>query len=403
MIAKRARRRRILVDMPAPEIKVRAALRHRRLLEAERLRRERASVAAKAASACASVQRGTEATLARGFHALRRGARASIAAVDRLLTKTPAAAVAERRDKPFLVVGHRGAPRKRVENTLPAMQQAILDGANAVEIDLSMTKDGVIVLWHDWDPNDVVSLARQLGLEGGKFLPRAPKYWSAARRRAHELSLDELRAHYGYQRSLFFFFRKAVEAQIPTLRDFFEWAVREERLAAVFLDVKIPPDCEELAEPFVKRCTALIDEFAPRFACVFMTPHKNILRAMKPHAPRHAFSWDIEIAPGIVVDEERFSGVRAAVQEANAIASIGRPALTFGAWRLYESIIERDVAALRAHEGKKDAPVERLISWTINARGEHKRLLRLGVDGILTDYPRRLERLVRREHGTARR
>lgn len=347
------------------------------------------------------MQRTATSTVARGLEAVKRGAAASAAAIGRMTTSAPQP-VEQASKGPFLVVGHRGSPRRCVENTLPSMRQAVEDGANAVEIDLSLTKDGVVALWHDWDPNDLVAIARQLGLEGGKYLPRAPKYWDDARRRAHELTLDELRKNYGYQRSVLFFFRKRVDARIPTLREFFEWATSEPRLEAVFLDVKIPSDCDHLAEPFTNAVCALIDEFEPKFECVFMTPHKNVLRAMKPHAGTRRFSWDIEISPGIVLDEDRFSGVRAAVEESNRIASIGRPALTYGAWSLYQKIIESDVEKMRAINNdratdREDAQrIERLIAWTINARNEHVRLLRLGVDGILTDMPRRLERLVRK-------
>src|SRR5262245_55772973 len=56
----------------------------------------------------------------------------------------------------FLVIGHRGAAGEAVENTLPAMKIGIEKGATGVETDLSMTSDGEVVLWHDWDPNSLI-------------------------------------------------------------------------------------------------------------------------------------------------------------------------------------------------------------------------------------------------------
>jgi glycerophosphoryl diester phosphodiesterase len=47
------------------------------------------------------------------------------------------------------VIGHRGARGAFPENTIPAFNYGIETGADAVEFDLQMTKDGVIVVSHD--------------------------------------------------------------------------------------------------------------------------------------------------------------------------------------------------------------------------------------------------------------
>jgi glycerophosphoryl diester phosphodiesterase len=50
-----------------------------------------------------------------------------------------------------LKVGHRGSLLWAPENTLTALERARLMGADAVEIDLRATRDGVLVLMHDSD------------------------------------------------------------------------------------------------------------------------------------------------------------------------------------------------------------------------------------------------------------
>lgn len=45
--------------------------------------------------------------------------------------------------------GHRGSPEIEAENTLASLEQARQEGVNAVEFDVSLTKDGVPVLLHD--------------------------------------------------------------------------------------------------------------------------------------------------------------------------------------------------------------------------------------------------------------
>ncbi|MFF3456646.1 glycerophosphodiester phosphodiesterase [Streptomyces sp. NPDC002730] len=47
------------------------------------------------------------------------------------------------------VVGHRGDPYRVRENTLPSLRSALERGADAVEIDARLTRDGVPVLLHD--------------------------------------------------------------------------------------------------------------------------------------------------------------------------------------------------------------------------------------------------------------
>ena len=46
-------------------------------------------------------------------------------------------------------VGHRGDPYRVRENTLPSLRSALEQGADAVEIDVRLTRDGVPVLLHD--------------------------------------------------------------------------------------------------------------------------------------------------------------------------------------------------------------------------------------------------------------
>src|SRR5215831_5429584 len=51
--------------------------------------------------------------------------------------------------KRILVHGHRGARAVRPENTLPAFEYAIRTGVDALELDLAVTKDNVLVVSHD--------------------------------------------------------------------------------------------------------------------------------------------------------------------------------------------------------------------------------------------------------------
>ncbi|MBM4343243.1 MAG: hypothetical protein FJ100_07665 [Deltaproteobacteria bacterium] len=49
----------------------------------------------------------------------------------------------------MIVIGHRGCPRKAVENTMESLRIAQAEGADGVEFDVQWTADGEPVLFHD--------------------------------------------------------------------------------------------------------------------------------------------------------------------------------------------------------------------------------------------------------------
>lgn len=49
----------------------------------------------------------------------------------------------------FQILGHRGSPRRAVENTVASLQLAIDEGAAGFETDVRTLRDGTIVLFHD--------------------------------------------------------------------------------------------------------------------------------------------------------------------------------------------------------------------------------------------------------------
>ena len=139
----------------------------------------------------------------------------------------------------FLIVGHRGACASAVENTIESYERAVeVEGADAVEIDLCVTKDEQVVVWHDWNPDELVAFARQAGAELDVLCrPVVPPEGHPMRRPVCELTLDELRANYGYAivgKS------QTVAARLPLLEDVVRWARTKPTLKAVFLDCKVP-------------------------------------------------------------------------------------------------------------------------------------------------------------------
>ncbi|HKO15795.1 MAG TPA: glycerophosphodiester phosphodiesterase [Gemmatimonadaceae bacterium] len=71
-------------------------------------------------------------------------------------------------------IGHRGAPRELLENTLPSFERALERGADAIELDVHTSSDGVVVVHHDATLERVADSSYQ-----GRALNELP--WSALR------------------------------------------------------------------------------------------------------------------------------------------------------------------------------------------------------------------------------
>ncbi len=68
-----------------------------------------------------------------------------------------------------VVLAHRGASAEAPENTLPAFALAESQGADALEIDVRLTADGVVVVHHDRTIDRTTNL-------GGEVVAKAASY-----------------------------------------------------------------------------------------------------------------------------------------------------------------------------------------------------------------------------------
>lgn len=141
------------------------------------------------------------------------------------------------------LIGHRGAPRERPENTLASFLRALDLGADAVELDVHATRDGVVVVHHD-------------------FIPRADSSAAALRGRPiAELTAAELEA-----------FRVAGEP-IPTLAAVLE-AIGSR--ATVYVEIK-GRDIEEPVMAMMQRVPSA------RHVAVHSFDHRAVVRARAFH------------------------------------------------------------------------------------------------------------------------
>jgi len=288
-------------------------------------------------------------------------------------------ASAERR--PVAVVGHRGAAREAAENTVDSFAKAVALGADAIETDVCVTRDGHFVLWHDCRPDDKVALFRQAGREGYLYEPDVPAIGSPWRRPVSELALDELRRHYGYVRCG----GNVGDARIPIARleDLFGWMQSEPRLALVCLDVKLGEKETAAARNLARfvRDARRSGRIPERVRVALLCPEQEILQALLTESRRETLGpgtsifADLEF-PGALDFAKRF----------------GADCVSLGIGRRTWSDFRDELGAILA--ARDAGRVDSVIVWTVNDEKKLRQLAGWHVDGILTDDAGLLRRIV---------
>jgi glycerophosphoryl diester phosphodiesterase len=312
--------------------------------------------------------------------------------------------------KDFLIIGHRGSTGKKIENTIESFEEALqVDKANALETDLCLTNDGQIILWHDWDPNEKIAIARELGLEKyNRYRPAPP--FSVLRKPTCELPMETIKNNYSFVQKAT---NKKEPFQIATFGEFVKWGKNQETLKYVFLDIKIPLENLNLVSTMMRQIRGVLDANAPMFKFIFLTPYKRILQEIKKCAPQYEkyCSLDVEIPPAVGIGPGgnapcyRFSAVQAAIDCQNHYASIGRPPFMYfiavnnpddflyDSSEIFCKTITEDVKLMNEHNENPGATlIEKLIGWTINEEDDMENLIRLGIHGIVSDRPNVLYR-----------
>jgi len=297
---------------------------------------------------------------------------------------------AKEANRDILIIGHAGSPMKEPDNTLAGFERAYQDGANMIETDIGITSDGQVVHMHDWDPDSLLSRARQAGLQGFKYRPWCPNLGNKMRKPVNKLTLEELRANYGYTLSKNFITGKAPKAAnaIPTLEEFTAWLAARDSIRYVYLDVKIPANEEDLVEPMLKYIDAAAKKHGVSDKLIFFSPNVNIAAKASEAASRLGINirigLDMELPakPLMSLDPSKYEVVRLAGTAGYGFASIGRPTkiTVAGGWKTFMNIAVNNLN-LQAGSNKGVS----FICWTINEENEIRELIEIGADGIMSD------------------
>jgi glycerophosphoryl diester phosphodiesterase len=229
------------------------------------------------------------------------------------------------------ITAHRGSSLKAPDNSIAAIQFAIEDGADYIELDVRETADGRLVLLHDKDFLRVANDPRDV--------------WDLTLAEIRELEKNSG-------------FNPDIEgSRIPTLEQAIQLI---QGRAKLYLEIKSSPRSPHLVDRVVKtlRKENMIDQ--------------SLLAALEPEVLHKAQ----RLAPGL----------RTSLLVHSVIGSIdGQP---------FDAIALRDALINPARISNIRRQNQEIHVWTVNDRQTMSRMIDRGVDNIITDRPELLAELL---------
>jgi glycerophosphoryl diester phosphodiesterase len=265
----------------------------------------------------------------------------------------------------FDLQGHRGARGMAPENTLVAFATALTVGVDTLELDVGVTRDGVVVVCHDRRLNPDVAR----GPDGRWIEEPGPLLHNLSYAELERYDVGRLRPGSDYAASLPEQ-QPADGARIPRLADVFALVRKSGNSEVRFnIETKISPSAPEdtlAPEPFARAVIAEIRAAGLQARSSVQSFDWRTLHVVEREAP--------EIRTVYLTGRRRGQ----ASQPAAVHAAGGR------IWSPdYETLDSQALVEAR----KLGLQV---IPWTVDEPAYIGRLLDLGVDGLITDYPERV-------------
>ncbi|MDQ3746884.1 MAG: glycerophosphodiester phosphodiesterase [Acidobacteriota bacterium] len=259
-----------------------------------------------------------------------------------------------------LIIGHRGASGHAPENTIASFDMAFEDGADGIEFDVRLARDGVPVVFHDASLERIAYLERRVEEFDSTVLVKFyVGEWFNASRPTHA-------------RESFVFER------MPTLAQVFE------RYGAHNLYVEMK--CEEPARraELASAVVGLVREHGLSERVVVKSFEHDSLVEVKRLAPEirtaalFSRSWPRPLVPtGRIIGEATACG-------ADEVS-------------LHRSLLRRGTVEAARQRGFA------VVVWTVNSSILLRRAVSLGLRAVITDYPRQLKAaLTQKLHPRAR-
>ena len=236
------------------------------------------------------------------------------------------------------IIAHRGASHDAPENTLPAVELAWKQGADAVEVDVHLTRDDQIAVIHDDSTKETTGLDRLV----------------------RELTVQELKTlDAGSWKGPEF-----QSTRIPTLEEVLKRIPDDKR---VFIEIKCGPEILSALRRLIPQSGKRSDQI------VFIAFSAETIRLVKLEFPQHQAYWLSSF------EQDKATGEWSPTAEELIDTAIqtGVDGINIAAKPAWNGALVRQAKAAGLQ----------VYVWTINDSAQAARALTAGVDGITTDRP----------------
>jgi glycerophosphoryl diester phosphodiesterase len=264
----------------------------------------------------------------------------------------------------FDLQGHRGARGYLPENTLPGFERALAIGVDTLELDVGVTRDGVVVIHHDRRLNPDVAR----GADGKWVTAPAPTLYSLSYRELQDYDVGRIRPGSEYAQR--FPHQQPIDgARIPRLDELFARAGAKVRFNIETKLVPEAPDETLPPEPFARALIAEVRKAGVAARTTIQSFDFRTLKIVEREAPEIMTAY---LTSGKNSDPAKVKAAGARLWSPD-----------------FRDLDPAKIAAARAAG-------LRIVAWTVNEPADIAKVLQLGIDGIISDYPDRVRDALKR-------
>ncbi|HEX2683943.1 MAG TPA: glycerophosphodiester phosphodiesterase [Ferruginibacter sp.] len=260
---------------------------------------------------------------------------------------------------------HRGGRGLMPENTIPAMLNALGLQVTTLEMDISISKDKKVLLSHEpFFSKDITTKP-----DGSYIGPKELKSYNLYKMDYEEIAKYDV----GMKMHPLFPEQQKVKAVKPLLSDVFK-AVKEYMITVkrpfpfYNIEIKSQPEGDNIYHPlpaeFVELVMGVIKENQMEEQVIIQSFDFRSLQYMHQHYPA--------IKTSVLIEANNKSSFRKQIKDLGFTPTIYSPDFL-----LVTPELIRDCHELNM----------KVIPWTVNDKNKIEELTKMGVDGIITDYP----------------
>ncbi len=271
---------------------------------------------------------------------------------------------ADRAYPSFFKIGHRGTRGLMPENTIPAMNVGLAEGANTVEMDLHLTKDGKVVVYHDESFNPDYTLMP----DGSEIPVKERKKYTF-----YQMNYDEIKKFdIGTKPYPAYPQQKRLKSYAPLIGEMIDSVDRYAKAK------KLPPPIYLIEVKSAEKGDGF-DQPAPE---EYMKIVMKVLDAKKLGDRMIIQSFDMRPLQVVHRTHPKVAlGYLTSDKTTTFEGDLTKLGFTPEFYNPHYKLVTADMVKKCHDKGILITP------WTVNTVAEMKAVKALGVDGIITDYP----------------